>query len=322
MSAMNEALSYDQVALTPNFGIVSTRKDCDVSVDFLGNKFDLPIIPANMKCSIDWSKAKWCSDNNIFYVLHRFYDYHDIKSWSYNNVMLKSISVGVQGKDCEILKDLSKSSKIDYITIDVAHGYSKDVRDLLTYIKGLNWINGAPKIIVGNIATPDAAASFTKWGADALKVGIGQGHVCTTRLETGVGMPMFTCIQECVKATHLPIIADGGINHLGDAAKAIAAGATMVMVGSMFARCIDSPAETIIPSTGSVTYKRWYGSASEENKGKDQYVEGKCVFEPTNGLTYAELLRKWKEALQSAVSYAGGDNLQALQNCKFKIVRN
>jgi len=171
-------------------------------------------------------------------------------------------------------------------------------------------------VIVGNITDGNAAAAFTDWGADALKVGIGQGHVCTTRLETGFGMPMFTAIQECFDNTDLPIIADGGISQFGDAAKAISAGATMVMSGSMFARCIDSPAETEKPGRTPGTYKRWFGSASEENKGANKYVEGKCVLEETNYLTYEELLRKWKEALQSSISYAGGDDLMSLRRCE------
>jgi len=319
---VNRALSYNQIALQPEFGIVRSRQECDVSINFLGKKFALPIIPANMKCSIDFDKAEWCRDNNICYVLHRFYPYDEIESWlNYNHHKLISICIGVQPQDIDFMRRVAKSSsRIDFLTIDVAHGHCDKVKNTINSLQDLQWERGTPKIIVGNICTPWAAEEVESWGADAIKVGIGQGHVCTTRLETGFGMPMFTCVQECAKATSLPIIADGGIQHMGDAAKAIVAGATMVMVGSIFARCIDSPAETITPSTGSATYKRWYGSASEENKGANKYVEGKCVFEETNGLTYEELLRKWKEALQSAVSYSGGKQLFALKNVEYSMV--
>jgi GMP reductase len=188
---------------------------------------------------------------------------------------------------------------------------------MISLIRQLNWRHGRPKIIAGNITSGLAAKALGEWGADAVKVGIGQGHVCTTRLETGFGMPMVTAIQEVKRSTLLPIIADGGLMYFGDAAKAISVGALMVMSGSMFARCIDSPAETEKPGLITGTYKRWYGSASEENKGANKYVEGKCVLEETNYLTYDELTQKWKEALQSAISYSGGNQLLDLRGVNF-----
>lgn len=319
---MDRALSYNNVALIPNYGKALTRSECSLDVNFLGHKYSFPVIPANMKCSIDFNKAEWCNDNNIFYVLHRFYPYDKIEQWIHTNPdKLISISIGVQQQDIDFLQRLAKTAKaIDYITIDIAHGHCERVKKLISIFHDLDWKPFKPKLIVGNIASPKACEDLTSWGADAIKVGIGQGHVCTTRLETGFGMPMFTCVQECSKATYLPIIADGGIEHMGDVAKAISAGATMIMAGSIFARCIDSPAETEKPGMLTGTYKRWYGSASEENKGENKYVEGKCVFEESNYLTYDELLRKWKEALQSAVSYSGGNNLLSLRSVNYKIV--
>lgn len=317
---MLKALSYQQVTLEPKFGIAPNRSSCDTSVDFLGKKFDLPIIPANMKCSIDFDKAEWCRDNNICYILHRFYPYDEIESWlNYNHHKLISISIGVQPEDIEFVKRIAASqSRVDFITIDVAHGYCQRVKNMLFSIQDLDWKRGKPMVIVGNIASAEAAEMFTDWGANALKVGIGQGHVCTTRLETGFGVPMYTCVKECAQATNIPIIADGGIGHFGDVAKAIHAGADMVMVGSMFARCIDSPAETIGNGWDTPIKKRWFGSASEFNKGNDRYVEGIERIESTNGLTYEQMFSKWKQAIESSISYAGGIELNSIRSCKIR----
>jgi GMP reductase len=323
---MTPSLRYDQVALQPNYGIAESRNDCSTEVEFLGYRFALPVMPANMKCSIDFRTAEWCMTNRIPYVLHRFYSYDDIYDWIFglrlqSKPTIISISLGVQQRDKDFLNRLADTGNApDLITIDVAHGHSNAVVRMLDLFHNLDWKLKKPKIIAGNVTTAEAVDHLTKWGADAIKVGIGQGHVCTTRLETGFGKPMFSAILDCSIRSKVPIIADGGISHFGDAAKALVAGADMVMSGSMFARCLDSPAETEKPGCLTGTYKRWYGSASEENKGQDKYVEGKCVYEETNYLTYEQLIRKWKEALQSAISYAGGTDLSAFNKVKFAIV--
>jgi GMP reductase len=323
---MTKSLSYNEIALRPDYGVAASRSECSTEVEFLGYRFALPVMPANMKCSIDFKTAEWCIENRIPYVLHRFYPYEEIYDWIFglrlrSKAAIISISLGVQQRDYDFLSRLADTGNVpSIITIDVAHGHSNAVIKMLDYFHNLDWKHNRPKIIAGNVTTEKAVLDLSKWGADAIKVGIGQGHVCTTRLETGFGMPMFSALVECSRASKIPIIADGGISQFGDAAKALVAGADMVMSGSMFARCIDSPADTEKPGILTGTYKRWYGSASEENKGQDKYVEGKCVYEETNYLTYEQLIRKWKEALQSAISYAGGRDLSAFNNVKFNIV--
>jgi GMP reductase len=189
-----------------------------------------------------------------------------------------------------------------------------------------------PFIIAGNVASWGGVADLEDWGADATKVGIAQGDACTTYGQTGFGLPMFTCIQECAAVARKPVIADGGIRTNGDFAKAIVAGGTMVMAGSVFAACIDSPAETIykISKTNELregmkigaggvfeksmdeilakrTYKTYFGSASAKNKGANVHVEGRVVELECNKMTYADKLDEITQSLQSAVSYAGGD---------------
>jgi len=323
---MTKELAYSDVTLIPRKGVVSSRSECSTAVDFLGQTFKTPIIPANMKCSISFDIAVEMSRMRNFYILHRFYDYEQILEWIGRHQHLEtiSISIGVQEKDIDLVKDIIQLGyRVDYITIDVAHGHSENVRTALHIIHNL-YRDGRPKLIAGNVCTSDGVRDLIKWGADAVKVGIGQGHVCTTRTQTGFGMPMFGCVHECSRwmyddiidyenpLPYVPIIADGGVYHYGDAAKAIVAGADMVMAGSMFARCVDSPAETVTDEHGALL-KKWFGSASEENKGNSNHIEGIVRREPMNGLLYREMLEDWKQALQSSISYAGGDKLNALK---------
>ena len=214
-----------------------------------------------------------------------------------------------------------------------------------------------PKIIAGNVCTYEAVRDLEKWGADAAKVGIAGGHACSTKNMTGFHIPMFSCVENICKQNvvetysycsnygggsftmqrppiKIPIIADGGIRENGDIAKALVAGATMVMAGGLFAACADAPGENVYPkryyrkwTSGDGTpngmwengplYKRYYGSASAKQKGSHTHVEGFEIEIPSNNLTYAEKYKELVESLQSAVSYAGGENLEAFKNVTF-----
>jgi GMP reductase len=314
------------VFLKPRYSEFHSRSEADVSVK-LGNKtFKVPVIPANMKCTIDVDKAKYMSENDYFYVMHRFNSDHtsapntDNKKFieiankeSFKNI---SISLGVKDEDKELIEYCVKQNlAIDYITIDIAHAHSIRMKEMLEFLHSVykKRLYERPFIIAGNIASPEAVIDLENWGADAVKCGIAQGDACTTYGQTGFGLPMFTCIQECAAVARKPIIADGGIRTNGDFAKALVAGGTMVMAGSVFASCIDSPAETVTKTTASgnsgsvLTYKTYYGSASARNKGANVHVEGRIVELPCNGMTYAEKLVEITQSLQSAVSYAGGN---------------
>lgn len=335
---MKKDLSYSDVSLVPRFSKVVSRWDCDTSIVFLGHSFRLPLMPANMKASISAQQAEWLSKNRYFYSMHRFLPYQNIFDWVEDANRLRlpciSISVGVKEDDKRLISEfeqrsLSPNFRIDFITIDIAHGHSVLMRDMISFVnKALPDV----KIIAGNVATPEGVCDLQDWGADAVKIGIGQGHTCTTRLQTGFGLPMFSCIKECTEVADVPIIADGGIGHVGDIAKALVAGADMVMAGSMFARCLDSPAET---DDGWIYFKRhkerkkdydgkvyktWYGSSTHYNKGYSNNDEGRMVKEESNYMTYEEFLAYAKEHLQSAISYAGGNNLYAFEKVKYKIV--
>jgi GMP reductase len=302
-----KALHYKDICLLPQYSDLKTRKDADVSVNFLGFKFRLPIIPSNMVCVIDEKRAEWMSDNNYFYVMHRFgIDNYEFvkKSQGWANV---SISVGVQESDRQSLLKM-KNDKVypDFITIDIAHGDSILMKEMIEFIKGLNFPS---KIIAGNVCTIDGYNNLMNWGADAVKVGIGGGAACSTKNKTGFTMPMYTCIKEICDSENyeVPVIADGGVREHADIVKAIHAGANMVMAGGLFSRLIDSPAEVV---NG---HKVYFGSASQYNKGEYRNVEGiKRTFE-LDTMTYSDKLMEIEQDLQSAVSYAGGKVLQDIQ---------
>ena len=232
-----------------------------------------------------------------------------------------SLSVGVKPEDYEFVDWMSSSNqRIDYLTVDVAHGHCRLMKDMLTYIK-----SRLPDtfVIAGNVATPEATVDLRSWGADAVKVGIGDGKACTTKLQTGFHSPMFSAVRNICRSSTVnfcdeekfPIIADGGIRHPGDIAKALVAGATMVMAGSIFTACIDSPAENVLAvHSHKVTHKKYFGSASAKNKGHSRNVEGKEVLIPCNQLNYEDFLLYLKGHLQSSISYAGGKDLSVFKN--------
>lgn len=238
-----------------------------------------------------------------------------------------SISVGVKRDDIELIKKFkSWGSRIDYITVDIAHGYCSLMKEMLGHIKDA--LGDEVFVIAGNVCNPEGVAALASWGADAVKVGIGQGSPCTTKDKTGFTMPMFTSVLKCgntfmsqkdfSRNKRIPIIADGGIRCNGDIAKALVAGADMVMAGGIFACCSDSPAAAI--EIDGTLHHAYYGSASFENKRTKTHIEGKLNHVPSCGMNLETKLQEIKEDLQSSISYAGGTDLTAFERTKYLIV--
>jgi len=308
---MDISLHYENVFLKPNFNSIKTRSEIDTDVNFLGKVFRLPVVPANMKCCVDFDLCQLLDMRRYFYIMHRFD--HDIFAFvkdaneCYFSVV--SISVGIQEKDKALIANIAKHKfRTDFITIDVAHGHHSKVADQVKFIK-----DKLPdtKVIAGNVATREGVEYLSLAGADAVKVGIGGGYACTTKDKTGFTHPMFSCVQECTRDVSIPVVADGGIRSNGDVAKALVAGAKMVMCGSIFAACSDSPAPVVQDSSGR-RYKQYYGSASIHNKIDKKNIEGTMKLMDTDSFTYEEKLLEITQDLQSAISYAGGCNLGVL----------
>ncbi len=333
---MEKAYNYSDIYLVPKYSELKSRNEADTSVEFLGRKFKAPWCPANMSSVIGGKTAHWLSENDYFYIYHRFENNVGfILRTRCDNWKLISISVGVKQCDKEFVTEIKNSkSRVDFITIDIAHGHSILMKEMIQHIK-YNLPN--VKIIAGNVCTPEAVQDLESWGADAAKIGIAGGQSCSTKNMTGFHVPMFSCISKCVAfggpngvEANIPIIADGGIRENGDIAKALAAGANLVMAGSLFAACTDAPGENVHkesthyrfetgPKTypGRITHKKYFGSASAKQKGENKHVEGFEVEIPCNGLAYEEKYKELTESLQSAISYAGGKDLKAFNTVEF-----
>ncbi|HKQ88844.1 MAG TPA: IMP dehydrogenase [Candidatus Acidoferrales bacterium] len=239
-------------------------------------------------------------------------------------------AIGATGDFLERAQEMA-NEKVDVIALDTAHGHTTRVMDAIRAVKSK--LPGM-QILAGNVATAEAARDLVSLGIDGLKVGIGPGSICTTRVVTGAGVPQITAIAECSKAakgTGVPVIADGGIKFSGDITKAIAAGASAVMIGSLFAGTEESPGETILYQGRTFKSYRGMGSIGAMEAGSaDRYAQegaerGKSVPEGIEGQVpykgqLSGLVDQLVGGLRSGMGYCGAANLKELQE-KSRFIR-
>lgn len=242
--------------------------------------------------------------------------------------LLVAAAVGVTSDTMERVTELVKAG-VDVIVIDTAHGHSKGVIDTVAQIKRLH---PEKEVVAGNVATAEATEALIQAGADAVKVGVGPGSICTTRVVAGIGIPQITAIFDCAKAAakhNIPIIADGGIKYSGDVTKAIAAGANVVMIGSLFAGTEESPGEIEIYQGRSFKVYRGMGSIGAMKEGsKDRYFQedlAKLVPEGIEGRVpfkgpLAETIYQLVGGLRAGMGYCGTPSIKTLKE-KGKFVR-
>ncbi|MDM0004047.1 GMP reductase [Variovorax sp. J22G73] len=310
-----QIFDYDNILLLPRKCRVESRSECDTSVTLGERSFRLPVVPANMKTVVDESICLWLAQNGYFYVMHRF----DLDNVQFVKDMqgkgvFASISLGVKKADYDTVDTLVAEGLVpEYVTIDIAHGHADSVKNMIGYLK-----QKLPKtfVIAGNVGTPEAVIDLENWGADATKVGIGPGKVCITKLKTGFGTGgwQLSALKWCARVATKPIIADGGIRDHGDIAKSVRFGASMVMIGSLFAGHEESPGKTV--EVDGALFKEYYGSASDFNKGEYKHVEGKRILEPVKG-KLADTLVEMEQDVQSSISYAGGRALMDIRKVNY-----
>ena len=310
-----QIFDYDNILLLPRKCRVESRSECDTSVTLGKRSFRLPVVPANMKTVVDETICLWLAQNGYFYVMHRFdLDNVQFVKGMHAKDVFASISLGVKKPDYDTVDQLAAAGLVpEYITIDIAHGHADSVKNMIGYLKQKL---PASFVIAGNVGTPEAIIDLENWGADATKVGIGPGKVCITKLKTGFGTGgwQLSALKWCARVATKPIIADGGIRDHGDIAKSVRFGASMVMIGSLFAGHEESPGKTV--EVDGQLFKEYYGSASDFNKGEYKHVEGKRILEPIKG-KLADTLVEMEQDVQSSISYSGGKKLMDIRKVNY-----
>ena len=310
-----EALSFDDVMLVPSYSTLESRSNVDVSVNAnIKNKsftWNHPIIPANMLTVSGRDLVIENCRSGGLSILNRFISLEDQLSISEDMINYHEakdrfgISVGIKQEDKDnISKFFDLGVRI--FCIDIAHGDSKMCVDMTDFIK-----NKYPQslVIAGNVATKAGAVKLWSSGADIVKIGIGGGSLCTTRIETGNGVPQLTAIMDIADAktnfTNKYFISDGGLKSSGDICKALCF-ADMVMVGNLFAGCEETPGNQI--NIDGRTYKEYAGSSTH----KTNHIEGVVAMVPYKG-KFNNILTKLLEGLKSGLSYQGVNNLTELK---------
>jgi len=306
-------LSYDDVLIAPGYSDVGSRQDCDTSVLLAGSGgifLNLPVIAANMDTVCEAEMCKAMYKHGGIGVLHRNLSVRQRRDQFVEAAEFGwcGIALGINELPLKVAHSFLDHGA-PMIVVDVAHGHSKRVQSVVEGIRGLVDKNGYEcTLVAGNVATADGARFLADAGADIIKVGIGPGAACTTRLQTGVGVPQLSAVMDCHEAVldylDVQIIADGGIKTPGDIAKALAAGADAVMVGGMLACCVEAPGH--IKEVDGVKLKQYRGMASAA--AGSRYVEGAegwVVCDTDVGSVMTSI----SNGLQSAMSYVGAREL-------------
>jgi len=320
-------LDFSDVLIRPKRSTLSSRKEVDLTRNYTFrhsklNWSGVPIMAANMDGVGTFQMAKTLQEHKLFTCMVKSYD---VSAWVENSVLLSkdniAVSTGISNQDFNKLKEvLTQCSTIKFICIDVANGYSEYFGD---FIERVRTEFPDKTIIAGNVVTADMTQELILRGADIVKVGIGPGSVCTTRVQTGVGYPQLSAIIECADAAHglnAHIIADGGCTCPGDVAKAFGAGADFVMLGGMLAGH-DQGGGEIISEDGRNPRIQFYGMSSDtamdkHHGGVAEYrsSEGRTVTIPYRGPVQTTVL-DILGGVRSTCTYVGAPTLRQLSKC-------
>ena len=329
MVPIKEALTFDDVTLAPNYSEI-LPSEADTTVSLTNNlKLKIPVLSSAMDTVTESKMAIAIAKAGGIGVIHRNLDIktqvseiRKVKKYS----LKVGAAVGASEKEFIRAKEIINEG-VDLIVVDTAHGHTKKVGEIIKYIKKSK--NNKIALCAGNIATPEAAKYLIKLGVDIIKVGIGPGSICTTRLVAGIGVPQLSAIlavRNGIKNKKVKIISDGGIKYSGDLAKAFAAGADAVMIGSLFAGTNETPGKLIKKNGKLFKSFRGMGSVGAMNKGSaDRYFQkkqkdmSKYVPEGVEGFVkykgdVGSIIYKLVGGLKSSMGYLGSKNIIGLRN--------
>jgi IMP dehydrogenase len=311
----NQAITFDDVLLVPSYNHHESRRIVETtSTDRLGKlSLNLPVISSNMDTITESGMANFMRSKGAMGALHRFMAVDE------NIIEFKKceglVFVSVGCTDVELLRaEALRDAGADYFCVDVAHAHAKYVGKTL---KNLRQLLGDRCIMAGNVATYAGADYLASCGADIIKAGIGGGSVCSTRIKTGFGVPMLTCIQDCARADR-SVVADGGIKTSGDIVKALAFGADFVMIGGMLAGTAPTPGEVLQNKEGTKV-KRYRGMASRE--AQEEFLGQMHEWKTAEGVAVEVPFKDNQDAiiadiiggLRSGLTYAGANTISELQ---------
>ena len=320
---MHENYSFDDVLLVPQYSNIKSRSEISIATDLgCGVKLDIPIISSPMDTVTGIRMASAMHQSGAMGVMHRYNSPEE----QANMIFRSFAQVGNVGAAVGVGSDMMErasgciTSGAKLICIDVAHGHHILVKNAILNLK--DKYGDKVHIMAGNVATAEGFEALQEWGADSIRVGIGGGSICSTRIETGHGMPTLSSVMACSKVKgRARLIADGGIKNAGDIAKAIAAGADAVMLGSMLAGTDQTPGDFTFVLGKKV--KKYRGMASKEAqidwRGHFSSSEGVSRMIPYKGCVKS-IISGLERSIRSAFSYTGARNICEFQE-KAKFIR-
>ena len=315
---MKEALTYDDVLLVPQYSDIKSRKEVDISSDLDEElTFNLPIISSPMDTVTESEMAYAISKMGGLGIIHRYNSIEEqagmVAEVVGAGVEVVGAAIGVSDDYFERAQTLVENGA-KVICVDVAHGHHILMKNALGTLR--QTFDDNVHIMAGNVATLKGINALADWGAQSIRCNIGGGSICSTRIQTGHGMPGLQTIFDCARTGHdVAIIADGGIRTSGDIVKALAAGADFVMLGSLLAGTLQSPGDIVTTPEG--LKKRYRGMASKDAqmdwRGRYSSNEGVSTFIKYKG-EVKDVLQDLRGGIVSGFSYSGARNLTSLQN--------
>jgi len=322
MNLNKESLSYDDVLLVPRYSDIRSRSEIDISADLgKGVLLGLPIISAPMDTISETPMAIEMSKHRATAIIHRYVSLekqarmirmaHDLAK----DPITVGAAIGIT-EDYIERAHAAVEAAASFLCVDVAHGHHILMKEALAALRAQ--FGDELHIMAGNVATLEGVNDLADWGADSVRCNIGGGSICSTRIQTGHGMPGFQTILDCAKADRdVKIIADGGIRNSGDIVKALAAGADAVMCGSLLAGTDETPGKVLEEKDGT-RWKVYRGMASKEAqiswRGRYASHEGVSATVPyRGGVKY--VLEDLERGIRSGLSYSGARTISQLQAC-------